>query len=272
MTIEPPRLALLEVATEPYYVIGFPVYAALTIAPEPRDATLVRIPVAGWEGTRGAVGVRLIAPGDPTKAVASGDALPVADRDIVPVVRLSAGERRRMLVDLGEALPDLPPPGEYEAVVSFGPEAVRATAAPVRLSFRAPDDRERQVLATLDTERGARGTWGSWTRLPPLEADHFRDPWGPDDPLRFNWIVRDLFYGPLPLASYPLENLDVLDGLLVPEREALRAELLHERPDQAAFAAQVASVKHNYPSLTYWMNQLLNGESDLAWARRARVQ
>ena len=84
--------------------------------------------------------------------------------------------------------------------------------------------------------------------------------------------MRDLLYGPLPLESYALGKLDVLDGMLAPEREALRAELLRERPDPAAFAAQVARVKHDYPALTYWMNHLLNGESDLAWTRRARVQ
>jgi hypothetical protein len=88
--------------------------------------------------------------------------------------------------------------------------------------------------------------------------------------LRLNWILRELFHGTERLAAIPLARLDVLDGLFEPEREALRAELLAARKDPAALASQVANVKRRFPDLTYWMNAILAGESEIAWTRKMR--
>jgi hypothetical protein len=201
------------------------------------------------------------------------DPLPIADPSMgVPVSRLEAGERRRMLVDLTEMLPSPLDPGSYDASISFGPEAIRAVSGPVHLVFRRPNDREAEILDRVGPELAARGSWGQWTRLPPLDPSNQSVPWGPHDPLRFNWILRDLLFGDEPLAAVPLNRLDVLDGLFESEREALRAELLSAGGDPVTLAGQVANVKRQFPALTRWMNQLLAGESEIAWARRVRPQ
>ena len=122
-----------------------------------------------------------------------------------------------------------------------------------RLEFRRPTSREQDVRAQVAAEVEAKGSWGQWTRLPPSPGSQLRPPWGPDDPLRLNWILKDLYFGHDRLPTVPLDRLDVLGGVFAAEREALRAELLAVRDDTAAFERQVQKVKRDYPGLAAWM-------------------
>jgi hypothetical protein len=211
-----------------------------------------------------------LAPAGSAEVIFRRDPLPAADPSMgIPVGRLEAGELRRTLVDLSEVLPEHLDPGEYDVSISFGPAAIRAESGPLRLAFRRPSLREAEILTRLGPEQVASGSWGQWTRLPPVSDPNIL-PWGPDDPLRLNWILRELFHGAARLATIPLARLDVLDGLFEPEREALRAEILAAGNDRAALARQVADVKRRFPELTYWMNAILAGESEIAWTRKMR--
>jgi hypothetical protein len=57
MSIEPPAVGIVSVETEPAYVLGFPAYVAMTIACQPRDATLTSSPgMGGQAGGQGQAG------------------------------------------------------------------------------------------------------------------------------------------------------------------------------------------------------------------------
>jgi hypothetical protein len=263
---QPPTLAIVEVAHQPRYVIGFPAYVALTVMAQPRSAS-VPMPAVGWMGAQGSVGVS-VTDRQTGRRVFHSQPLNIFDQDLGQMSeRLHPGERRRVLIDLDEVLPETLRPGSYDVRVSFGPETLRATSAPVRLNFRDPTARERTLRAQLAAELEDNGSWGQWTYLQSPDPKNIRRPWGRDDPLRFNWIMRELIYGDEPLGAFPLERLDALDGMFEPEREALRAEILKARGETAAAARQIAYVKHTYPALTDWMNRLIAGQSDIAWAR-----
>ena len=196
------------------------------------------------------------------------DPLPAADPDLgVPVNRLEAGEQRRVLVDLTEILPDGLASGAYRAEVVFGPQSIRTAPTSLRMVFREATKQEDDERRVVVHEQEQRGSWGRWTRLPPLDPTTIRAPRGNDDPLRLNLVLRLLFHASLPLAQIPMSLLDRLDGLFEPEREGLKAELLAARGNESAFADQVANVKSRFPALTRWMNQLLAGESEIAWHR-----
>jgi hypothetical protein len=270
MNVEPPTLAIVSVETEPTYVQGFPAYVALAIASRPRDATLTRVPVIGWQGTRGMVGITLTGEGS-NEQIFHVDPLPMADPELgLPVNRLEAGEQRRMLVDLTEIFPDTLAPGAYRADVRVGPESIRSDPASFRAVFRARSTQEQDEWQGIVRERDERGSWGRWTRMPPLGPANIRAPRGADDPLRLNLVLRTLFHDPTPLPQIPLSLVDCLDGLFEPEREGLRAELLAVRGDENALTRQVAEVKDRFPALTRWMNQVLSGESEIVWSRRTR--
>jgi len=261
-----PTLIFTEVAVEPVYVVGFPAYSALTIATDRPNASIAA-PWAGWQSSNGMVGVTLMHAGS-VRVIHETEPLAVADpAGGVPVTRLDMGASRRMLVDLTEVLPGPLDPGSYDAVIHFGPATTRAVSAPVRLAFRPPTDRERHVLESVADEVAERRSWGQWTFLPPEHRDRLRRAWGPDDPLRFNWVLRELLYGKSKLRDIPLDRVDMLDGLFAPEREALRAELLAARDMPAELVAQVDRVRRDHPGLTYWMDEIVDGASEIAWIR-----
>jgi len=80
--------------------------------------------------------------------------------------------------------------------------------------------------------------------------------------------MRELLYGREKLSVIPIDHLNVLDGLFVPEREAMRAELLAARGESSALAAQIDMVRRDHPGLAWWMDDLLAGRSDIAWTRK----
>jgi len=260
---EQPKLAVAHIAVERTYAIGFPAYAAVTIAANMPNAW-VDAPWMTWRSSYGMAGIALMKPGS-TNIVYRHE--PREVRDEVPIRRLGLGERRRMLLDLTEVLPEHIAPGAYDAVMSVGWESIRGTSAPVRIVFRRPTERERAELAPVAGEVRQEGTWGQWMQVPPDEKSPLHRAWGPGDPLRFNWIMRELYYGKAELSEIPLARLDVLDGLFVPEREALRAELMAARHD-AALTVQIERVRRDYPDLAWWIDDLVAGRSDLAWSRK----
>lgn len=268
MIAMPPTLRLEEVVVEPSYVLGFPTYVGITLAVDPVSATLSRVPLAGWEDTRDMVGVRLYTQAQLVIEAKAGN---VADPEVgVPVTRLRAGEHRRILVDLSEVLPPTLAPDRYQALITFGPPEQRAQSDWLTLNMRAPNSRETELLRVTSAEREERGSWGQWTRFPPTGASPTQLPWGPSDPLRFNWLMRDMLYGPGALQSIPLTSLDVLDGLFLPERAALQAEILAQRGDAGAFQAHLADAKRAFPELSWWLDHIEPGGSVIAWTRRHR--
>lgn len=82
--------------------------------------------------------------------------------------------------------------------------------------------------------------------------------------------MRELIYGSAPLKNMPLSRLDVLDGIFLPERAALQAELLAQRGDTAALRKHIAAAKRDYPGLSWWLDSIEAGGSVIGWARSHR--
>jgi hypothetical protein len=267
---ELPALVMENIATEPSYVVGFPAYVGLTLSTAPQGTILTRVPAIGWSGTQGMVGLTLMPIGS-TTVISARDASPFFDAEAGGTTRLGAGELRRILIDISELVPAQLAPGHYSIILSVGPENIRATSPRLNVSFRTPNDQEEAVLSQLREQVRTRGSWGQWTRLPPLTPDHPRRPWGPGDPLRFNLVLRELYYGSEALSQIGFDILDSLTGLFVPEREALRAELLAARGDTVGLARQLDLLKRDFPGLASWADAINDGRSDIGWTRRGRT-
>jgi|GEM_PF-2838716 len=259
-----PTLRILEVQVEPVYVLGFPMYVGVTFKSDP-SASSLRVPLTSWDSTEDAVGVSLRASDQLIYELEPHNQLLEFGS-----TRLRAGDQRRVLIDLSEVLPSTLRAGTYEAVIALGPPDIQAHSAPVTLRLRAPTPKEKEILRLTAAELEDSRTWGQWTRFPPTGSSPKRQPWGTKDPLRFNWLMRELLYGSAALKHMPLSRLDVLDGIFLPERAALQAELLAQRGDIAALRKHIAAAKRDYPGLSWWLDSIEEGGSVIAWARSHR--
>lgn len=266
--VVPPRLAMVDIVTEPCYVLGFPNYVALVLTTFPVGATLRKVPAVGWQGTCSMLGLSLKRLGE-LEPLFDLEPMDVASPDTgVPTNVMVMGEHRRILLDLSEILPEGIEPGGYEAMVRFGPLGLRTQAGPVHLTFRAPDPHEQGILDRVGPEAEAKGSWGQWTSFAPaLDAVWLR-PYGTNDPLRFNWVLREILHGPKRLEDISLEVLDVLAGFFAPEREVLIAEILAAHSDSTAFRGQLEKLRREHPELSYWYERIEACQTDIAWAHR----
>lgn len=267
---EPPGLVLRSIEHEPRYVLGYPVHVAITVCADRPGVCLRRLPRASWAGGAGAIGVRL-ARAATGEVIVATEPSPVVLRELgTPVFLLAPGACRRMLIDVSSFLPARLEPGHYTLSVIYDAPPDRVESAPVPIELAAPDRAQRRELDRLAPELARVGSWGRWTLLPP--EDHA--PVGlhvePADPLRFNRIVRYLMHGPDALCDVDPAVLDVLDGVYAPEAHALRAELYAARGDRARFAEQAAIIRTRYPGLTFWIERIEAGQSELGFVRACR--
>jgi hypothetical protein len=269
MTSTADGLAPLEVEHDDEYVIGFPVYVGVTVSSPRGGPSFNRLPLATMFRLHGAFGLTLTPHGtsEPTHTV---DASPSVGRThAAPSFDLGSGASRRMLVDVGDLLPDDLAPGEYTLTLAYGGRMAFRVSAPFTARWREPDAHELATLARLSPERDRHGTWGQWTFGPP---DHPRDaalPVNARDPLRFNRLVRSLLYGPDALAQVDPSALDVLDGVFTPEADAMRAELAAAR-DPSQRAALASTLAMQYPELYAWAEDIRHARGVFAWADAQR--
>jgi hypothetical protein len=266
MTVERPTLQI-SVEHEALYAVGLPALVAVTLQARPDDS-FRRLPLADWRGTNGAFGLTLAAEGGVAASVA--EPMTVFDADFgASFFALAGGEARRLVIDLAELLPEGIAPGRYQAVLSYGAPAYRSESAPFSLVLRAPNAEETATLAEHAAEVDAAGSWGQWAALPPPEGSAVTLPGTETDPIAFHKIVRFMLHGPRPLALIDEACLETVRGVLLPEAEALRAEL-YAAADPLAFAKQGALVRQRFPALSFWMAQIEAGQSDFQWSRRGR--
>lgn len=266
MSSEPPSAVIVALETEPEYVLGFPVYVALTLAASPPGASLTQVPAPQTHQLYGAIGVRLWRAGDSDPFVdvpANG----MVDSDLgLPGMSLRAGRQRRLLLEISSLLPEDLAAGEYTAELRYGTRARFATSPRFALRLREPTRAEREQAAALQPELSAAGSWAEWAEQRGPNASALRPPTSASDPLRYPRALKYLLHGPVPLGAIDEGFLALLDGLFAPDAEGLRAELLAAK-DRAAFAAHAARVKATWPGLTTWMNEIEDGTSAIAWTR-----
>jgi hypothetical protein len=247
---------VLPVEHQPGYVIGFPMYVALTVRARP-NASLNAVRFADLLDLHESIGVEIVRRGggdsvsyEPVSRP-RGDARPRGER-------LEPGETRRMLTDIsplvGRALAD----GEYDVRLSWVAAGEIFDAPPVMLRFRRPTADETARLASVAPDRGRYPTWGVWTRTcseAPPQAVTVQQ----GDPLALNLILRRLFCSPVPANRIDPGALDSLGGLFAPERDALKAELYNARGDTAQARQLTDALARTHPGLAWWIHMVAAG-------------
>ncbi len=259
---------VLPVEHQPEYVIGFPVYVALTVRARP-NASLNAVTFPDFLDLRESIGLELVRRGggetvgyEPSPRT-GGDERPTGER-------LESGETRRLLIDLSPLVGRTIAPGEYEGRVSWVAVGEIYDGPPVTLRFRGPTSAETALLAAVAPDRSRYPTWGIWTRTcseaPPQPTDVSQD-----NPLAFNLLLRRLFCSPVPPDRIDPTALDTLGGLVVPERDLLKAELFLARGNAAAARQLTEQVASAYPGLAWWVRMLSTGRGYVASFRNPIV-
>ena len=248
-------LEILPVEVLPEYVIGFPVYVAITVRARP-NSIFNSLRFADFMNLRECIGLEMSRHDGGYSARYEPKPIISQETGGLPE-RLQPGETRRMLADVSPLVGAGVIEGEYGARFSYVSRRAAYTATSVTLRFRKPTTAEAALLAAAAPDRSRFPNWGRWT----LSCSHiyYDGPIGPDNPLRFNLLLQRLFCGPEPPERVDPRILDVLTGLFQPEATALRAELLHARNDTAGYQRTRTIIVHLTPGLAWWMNMLDQG-------------
>ncbi|MGK3982127.1 hypothetical protein WME99_03780 [Sorangium sp. So ce136] len=267
----PPGLALRSLDHERRYVLGFPLHVAVTVCADRPGACIRRLPRASWAGNAGAIGVRL-ARADTGEEVVWFEPSGIVVRELgTPVFLLCPGACRRMLVDVSSYLPAGIEPGHHALAVVYAGPPGRVESPPVPIELAAPSAEQQRELQRLAPEIARAGSWGRWTSLPPEGGAPSAGRVERDDPLRFSRILRYLMYGPESLCDVDPALLDALDGVYEPEAHALHAELHAARGDTARLADQAELIRARYPGLSWWIDRIEAGQSELGFVRACQA-
>jgi hypothetical protein len=248
-------MEISPVETLPEYVIGFPVYVAITVRARP-GATFNRLRFADFTSLRECVGVEIARHGGGYSAEYKPHPRISSDTGASPE-RLQPGEARRMLTDVSSLLGSGLVEGEYGARFSYNAPMGEYQAPAATLRFRRPTAAEAALLVAAAPDRPQFANWGLWTKScshPPYEGAI-----GSENPLRLNLLLQRLFCGPEPPDRIDPGMLDVLAGLFEPERNALKAEIYHARNDIPEYNRMRTAILHASPGLAWWIRMLDQG-------------
>jgi hypothetical protein len=264
MSFEPPALAAPRVEHEPAYVEGFPALVAVELCPmDPGD--LFRVPDLRVPAVAGGVGVAL-------RDRASGKEVlrrPPSPALEGATIALSGGLPHRLLVDLLDGPLGHLPRGEYLAEVGYPALGATAWSAPFPLSVRPASPEERALLAAWKPEQRRGPRWSTWLLTPPprpLDASA-DDPPAAWRPLRYHDALRMLLFDRRAFAQIGEQDLAALDGLLAPEREALRVELAYASGGRDAARSKAAVGARATPGLSWWVEAACAGRGPIAALR-----
>jgi hypothetical protein len=259
-----PGLAPLEIDFAKDYVLGFPMHVAILVRCDQEEAVLRHLPFVDCLDTYGAIGLRLQNEWNHQEIMAFEPEFIVDEDAGIPEFALGPGETRRLLIDVSDLIPLETPAGDYFMRISYATGSTRVEHQPVLIVLRRPNAEEQGILGQIKPELLGEGRWKKWTTTPPRDLNHFTEQVTPEDPLRFNRILRFLFYSPQPLDQIDMTLLDGLDGIYYPEAMLFRAELLMARRDHAGFDRVATWVRQSCPGLSYWVDEIAAGQSPLA--------
>jgi len=247
------QLEILPVEHAPEYVIGLPMYVAVTIRAGP-DVEFYRLVFGNPVNLRTCLGVDATGP---SKAIHIHPR-PVVDATVGRKGQsLLSGESRRMLLDVSPLFHDA---GEGEYSVRFtyaAPEAV-AEAGAVKLRLRRPTAAEEALVRRVAPDRPKFATWGEWcltTPEQPIAGGDLKDARA----LAFALALRYLIHGDQPLSGIDPRILDGLLGFYEPERDLMQAELYQERGDAAAVERLTRGVREKTPGMEWWIEGVERG-------------
>lgn len=221
------ELQIVAIEHPPEYVIGFPMYLAITLHAD-ESTGFHRLLFPDWFDLRGAIAVDATGPG----ASISVHPKPFIESDFgLEPQSLLPGESRRFLADVSPLFLQARP-GVYTAHFTFVAPGVSAGANPVSLKFREPSAAELALLKRVAPDREKEPTWGQWSLTCP--ANNI----APDDvrqagPLVFALALRYVLCGSEPLQQIDPAVFGVLTGIYAPERDAIQSEIFALRGNQA---------------------------------------
>ena len=228
------ELQIVALEHPPEYVLGFPMYLALTLHAD-ESTGFGRLIFPDLFNLRSAIGVDATGPGPRI----SFRPKPIIEADLGRAAQsLEAGESRRVLIEVSPLFLQAHP-GVYTAHFSFVAPEVEAKAKPVALRFREPTAAEHAFLERVAPDRGKEPAWGQWIQACPA------NDMAPADlrqagPLIFALALRFVLCGSQPLKELDPSVFDVLTGIYAPERDAIKAEIYALRGNDA----EAARLKH----------------------------
>jgi len=252
----PPDLEILPVAHFPEYVLGFPIHVVMTVRARP-DVSFNHLPFPDFLNLRSTIDVDIEGKieSQPQRRLKKQHIDPESGRK---GSRLGAGEARRMLIDLSQLLDGELREGEYAVRISYVETDGAHQAAPIKLRFRRPNAEEAALLIATAPDRLNFDDWGMWTITCPAGIVH-EGPISPDNPLRFNLVLRSLICSSVPLDQIQPSILDTLTGLYEPEADALKAELYQARGDHASYQGLRLKILRSAPGLIWWVRMIDSG-------------
>jgi hypothetical protein len=261
-------LTVLGLDHDPEYVVGLPVYVAVTVTPQV-EGSYFSLPAAGFLSLGGCIGLHLEPAGEGGRSVRSVPPAPIINPEEPQgdTFDLAEREQRRMLVDLSPLLPSGLEPATYDLRVFYVAPESMAQSQPASVTFRAPTDVERRSLNRLAPDRDRYRSWAEWIEAVPDNPSSLSAQVDPDDPLRFAVVLRYLLHNPIPLEQVDPQILSPLTGLYAPEALALRAELLRARDDKPGLAQMLRQIETQYPGLLWWVRSLRDTDGELEWRR-----
>ncbi len=261
-------LVVVDFAYESEYVIGMPVYVALTVAPRIKG-NYALLPLANFLDLGGCIGLHLTRLDRRGKSVRFVPPAPHLDPEepMGDWFDLAAGERRRMLVDLSPVIPPDLEAGEYRLHVSYVTSMSTARSDVATVMFRAPTDPEQRRLARVASDRGQYRSWAEWIENSAPNAAILAAPVEADDSMRFALVLRNLLHSSTPLAQVDPQVLSPLTGLYEPEGLALQAELFHACRKIQSFAQVKSLIETQHSGLVWWIRGIEEGDGEIQWRR-----
>ena len=261
----PAELDIMPVEHLSEYIIGFPMHVAITVRAH-RDVSFNMLPFADFLNLHACIGAEIadVRGGEPLRYKPKPFLDPESGRR---GSKLAPGEPRRMLADVSPYFNGVVE-GEYRVRFSYIETDGMYHAPAVTLHLRQPDNAERALLAAAAADRPQFPTWGMWTIVCPKTAYDGRI--APDNPLKFNLLLRRMFCGHESLDRFDPALLDVLAGLYAPEGHALQAELYHARGDSERYGEIRSQLRLDTPGLGWWVRLIDGGGAYLKSLRRRR--
>jgi len=244
-------IEIVSVEHLPEYVIGFPVYVAITVRTRP-NVSVNALLFADIIDLRESIGIEMVGPSGTINYVPT----PIIDEETGAFgERLAAGESRRMLTDVSPLIGNTITEGEYKVQFSYVTPQKGYKANAVRIKFRKPNSAETALLTTVAENRPNFPNWALWTTSPPPKPVSTVEI-KPDNPLKLNLLLRHLFFGSEPLERVDPNILNVLTDIFEPERNALKAELYKIRKDQTNYERLKKQALSTTPGLSWWFKML----------------
>lgn len=248
-------LEFLKLDHLPEYVIGFPAYVAITVKAKP-EIHFKALRFADLTGLKSSIGVELKPEaGELIRSFPTA----IVDEDLgLDPETLDGGEIRRMLTDVSPLFGANPQPGVYDTRFFFVSSSGANPSRHVTIRLRKATAAEESAIKSLAPDKLKFPTWSQWS-ITCSDASIETQDLPSEDPLFFALLLKQLFCGKGPLRAVSPETLDVATGLYEPEREALRAELLHLRGDDAGYKRIRVRTLERFPGLAWWFRMIDEG-------------